>query len=96
MKKFAMLILVLSLMCGVLTGCGNGRGNISDDKNGMVTDSPNDAEDIIDDNGNGIIDDGNRDDNREDDGNANDGNKDNPAPTSMPDNSPAITQPVTP
>ena len=47
MKKFSAIILALMLLCGVLSACGN--GNISNDKNGMATDSPNDAEDIIDD-----------------------------------------------
>lgn len=108
MKKIAMLILVLSLMCGVLTGCGN--GNISNRKDGMVTDSPNDAEDIIDRDDDGILDrdddgmlDGDRDGMKNKDKNkdknkqsANDGNKDKPVATSIPGESPDITQPVTP
>lgn len=106
MKKIAMLILVLSLMCGVLTGCGNGKGNISDRKDGMVTDSPNDAEDIIDRDDDGILDrdddgmlDGDRDGMKDKDKNkenANDGNKDKPVATAIPGESPDITQPVTP
>lgn len=98
MKKFAILILVLSLLCGVLAGCGNGKGNISDRKDGMVTDSPNDADDILDrDDDNGIMDD-DRDDMKDKDNdreNANDGNKDNPV-NSTPTQSPDTTQPVTP
>lgn len=94
MKKFAILILTLSLMCTALTGCGNGRGNISSNKDGTVTDSPNDAEDIIDNDDDGMLD-GDRD-NRKDKEKAIDGNKDKPAATSMPDSSPDITQPVTP
>ena len=57
MKKFTAMILALMLLCGVLSACGN--GNISNDKGGKTTDSPNDAEDIIDDGDmtdNGILD----------------------------------------
>lgn len=106
MKKFAILILVFAILCGVLTGCGNGRGNISSRKDGMVTDSPNDADDIIDrDDDKGIMDndrdDGMKDKDKDTDKdndreNANDGNKDNPVTNSMPVESPEITQPVTP
>lgn len=48
MKKFAILILVLCLVCGVLSGCSSDRGNI-DDTDGKVTDSPRDDEGIMDD-----------------------------------------------
>ena len=97
MKKFAILILVLSLLCGVLAGCGNGKGNISDRKDGMVTDSPNDADDILDrDDKNGIMDDDRDDTKDKDRENVNNGNKDNPVTNSMPAQSPDVTQPVTP
>ncbi len=99
MKKFAILILVLSLLCGVLAGCGNGKGNISDRKDGMVTDSPNDADDIIDrDDNNGIMDDDRDDmkDKSKDRENTSDGSKNDPAASSMPAQSPDVTQPVTP
>ena len=104
MKKFTAMILALMLLCGVLSACGN--GNISNDKNGMTTDSPNDAEDIIDDGDmtdNGILDGdkGGSNSNSGGKGNsnsgANDGGKDTTVPTSMPSESPAVaTQTVTP
>lgn len=114
MKKFTAMILALMLLCGVLSACGN--GNISNDKGGKTTDSPNDAEDIIDDGDmtdNGILDGdkgGNNSNGGDKGGNnsngggngnnnsgANDGGKDNTAPSSMPDESPAVaTQTVTP
>lgn len=104
MKKFTAMILALMLLCGVLSACGN--GNISNDKGGKTTDSPNDAEDIIDDGDmtdNGILDGDKGGNNSNGGGNgnnnsgANDGGKDNTAPSSMPDESPAVaTQTVTP
>ncbi len=100
MKKFAILILALSLICGVLTGCSSDRGNISDNDNGVVTDSPNDDDGIIDDD---IIDDdqGNKDgntDNGNSDGSSNsNGNGNDTVPTSIPGESPSVaSQPVTP
>ena len=106
MKRFAILILVLALLCGVLTGCGLGKGNVSDRKDGMVTDSPNDADDIIDRNDDSDTTDNGRNDGMKDKNkdqntdkgreNANDGNKDNPVTNSMPAQSPDMTQPVTP
>ena len=95
MKKFAILILALSLMCGVLTGCASDRGNISDNDNGVVTDSPNDDNSIIDDD---MIDDdqGSKGGNNSDSGNNNGNNKD-AVPTSIPGESPSVaSQPVTP
>lgn len=104
MKKFAVLLLVLSLMCGVLTGCANGRGNI-DDTDGVVTDTPRDDDNgVIDD----VIDDdnGNKNGNNGDDANKdnkggmnnnNGSDNDNAVPTAIPGQSSAVaTQPVTP
>ena len=104
MKKFAVLLLVLSLMCGVLTGCASDRGNI-DDTDGVVTDTPRDDD-------NGVIDDVLDDDDADSKGkNGDDGNKDtkgdtgsknssgngSTVPTSIPAESAAVaTQPVTP
>lgn len=108
MKKFAVLLLALSLLCGVLTGCASDKGNI-DDTDGVVTDSPRDDD-------NGVIDDMlDDDDNAGNNGNSgnngDDGNKDtkgdasnksgnqngSSVPTSIPGESPAVaTQPVTP
>lgn len=68
MKKFAVLLLALCLMCGVLAGCASDKGNI-DDTDGVVTDSPRDD----DDNG-GIIDDmtdGDKDGHNDKDGDKN-------------------------
>lgn len=90
MKKFAILILALSLICGVLTGCSSDRGNISDNDNGVVTDSPSDDDGIIDDD---IID----DDQGNKDGNSDNGNSNDTVPTSIPGESPSVaSQPVTP
>ena len=97
MKRFAILILVLALLCGVLAGCGLGKGNVSDRKDGFVTDSPNSTDNVID-RDDGTKDKG-KDKNKDADkgsDNANDGNKDDPAASSMPAQSPDVTQPVTP
>lgn len=105
MKKFAVLLLVLSLMCGVLTGCASDKGNI-DDTDGVVTDTPRDddngvIDDVLDDDDNADSngkngDDGNKDTKGGMDNKSGNGN-DNTVPTSMPAESSAVaTQPVTP
>ncbi len=70
MKKFAVLLLALSLVCGVLTGCASDKGNI-DDTDGVVTDSPRDDDSIIDDDmGDGKIGDKDKDKNNNNDNNS--------------------------
>ena len=108
MKKIAVLLLALSLVCGVLTGCASDKGNI-DDTDGVVTDSHRDDDSIIDDD---IIDDDMTDGDKNGDKNSSDnkgsgnssgssasnsgGNNDAPVPTSIPGDTTAGTQPVTP
>ena len=75
MKKFAVLLLALSLVCGALTGCASDKGNI-DDTDGVVTDSPRDDDDSIidDDMGDGKIGDKDKDkdkDNKDNNGSTN-------------------------
>ena len=110
MKKFAVLLLALCLICGILTACASDKGNI-DDTDGVVTDSPRG-----DDDDGGIIDDmtdgdkgGQNDKGNDKNGTSggqngssggqngsSDGNGDT-VPTSIPGQSPAVaTQPVTP
>lgn len=110
MKKFAVLLLALCLMCGVLAGCASDKGNI-DDTDGVVTDSPRDDDDdggIIDDmtdgdkGGQNDMDSDRNDTSGDQNGtsggqNGSSGNNDDTVPTSIPGQSPAVaTQPVTP
>lgn len=111
MKKFTVLILVLVLLCGILSGCSREDGIVSDRDIDEVTDTPRDDgamgdDDILDNDDNagtngGKTGSGNQGDNDAGKDNAGNGgktyNNDGAVPTSIPgENSTVATQPVTP